>query len=80
MKVLRILVVKSVILKATAIRVSTNMKQKSMYKQLQRIKKKMTCLKCSFETKKNDEINIHNLRKHTDFQSLKYPQTCEHCI
>ena len=39
----------------------------------------MTCLKCKFETTKEDELKLHNLRKHTDKEQLEYPINCHIC-
>ena len=37
------------------------------------------CPKCEFETFSNKGLKIHMKRKHTQFETLKYPRNCELC-
>ena len=40
---------------------------------------KFKCSKCDYETKTKKGLNIHTRRKHTNFETVKYPKFCDLC-
>ena len=41
--------------------------------------KQFKCENCSFETNSERGLNIHKKRKHTNYESEKYPKSCDIC-
>ena len=39
----------------------------------------LNCLKCNFKGDNEDLLKVHNIRKHTDKTTLKYPNNCHVC-